>query len=38
VAWPTKTPHDAIFKSVFEKPEHAAAELQHILATTFVTS
>jgi predicted transposase YdaD len=31
VASTTKTPHDAIFKSVFEKPEHAAAELRHIL-------
>ena len=27
----TKAPHDAIFKSVFQEPEHAAAELRHIL-------
>lgn len=27
----TKAPHDAIFKSVFQDPEHAAAELRHIL-------
>ena len=27
----TKAPHDAIFKSVFQEPKHAAAELRHIL-------
>ena len=27
----TSTPHDALFKAVFEQPEHAAAELQHVL-------
>ena len=27
----TNTPHDALFKSVFEQPEHAAAELQNTL-------
>jgi len=28
----TTTPHDALFKSVFQNPEHAAAELEHLLA------
>lgn len=27
----TSRPHDALFKSVFQNPEHAAAELRHIL-------
>ncbi|MBL4687301.1 MAG: Rpn family recombination-promoting nuclease/putative transposase [Nannocystaceae bacterium] len=27
----TSTPHDALFKSTFEQPEHAAAELRHML-------
>lgn len=27
----TSTPHDALFKSVFQHPEHAAAELRHVL-------
>jgi predicted transposase/invertase (TIGR01784 family) len=34
----TKTPHDAVFKSVFEKPEHAAAELRHILPAELVAA
>ena len=28
----TKFPHDALFKSVFQQPENAAAELQHVLS------
>ena len=28
----TSTPHDALFKSTFERPEHAAAELRHMLS------
>jgi predicted transposase/invertase (TIGR01784 family) len=27
----TNTPHDALFKAIFGQPEHAAAELQHLL-------
>lgn len=27
----TSTPHDALFKAIFGQPEHAAAELQHVL-------
>lgn len=27
----TSTPHDALFKSTFERPEHAAAQLRHML-------
>ena len=27
----TSTPHDSVFKAVFQQPEHAAAELQHVL-------
>ena len=27
----TNAPHDALFKTIFGQPEHAAAELQHIL-------
>jgi len=27
----THTPHDALFKTIFGQPEHAAAELQHVL-------
>ena len=27
----TRIPHDALFKSVFQQPENAAAELQHVL-------
>src|SRR5690606_35658178 len=29
----TSSPHDALFKSAFENPQHAAAELRHILPT-----
>ncbi len=32
----TKTPHDALFKSVFQQPENAAAELQHVLSDEHV--
>lgn len=32
----TSTPHDALFKSVFEHPAHAAAELRHILPEGIV--
>ena len=28
----TKTPHDALFKSAFQQPENAAAELQHVFS------
>ena len=38
VAKTTKTPHDAIFKSVFQEPEHAAAELRHILPGELVSA
>lgn len=34
----TNTPHDALFKSVFQQPEHAAAELQHVLPTAQATA
>lgn len=34
----TKTPHDALFKSVFQHPENAAAELQHVLAPEHVSA
>ncbi len=34
----TSAPHDALFKSVFEQPEHAAAELQHVLPTELVAA
>ena len=34
----TNIPHDALFKSVFEKPEHAAAELQHVLSGEVVSA
>ncbi len=27
----TSIPHDALFKAIFEQPQHAAAELRHIL-------
>ena len=32
----TSTPHDALFKAIFGQPEHAAAELQHILPGQLV--
>lgn len=32
----TKTPHDALFKSVFQQPENAAAELRHVLPAEHV--
>jgi predicted transposase YdaD len=32
----TNSPHDRIFKSAFERPEYAAAELRHILPPTIV--
>ena len=34
----TKFPHDALFKSVFQQPENAAAELQHVLPAEHVSS
>ena len=34
----TKTPHDALFKSVFQQPENAAAELQHVLPPEHVAA
>lgn len=34
----TSTPHDALFKSVFEQPEHATAELRHILPAPIVAA
>ncbi len=34
----TKLPHDALFKSVFQQPENAAAELQHVLAAEHVSA
>lgn len=34
----TKTPHDALFKSVFQQPENAAAELQHVLPAEHVAA
>ena len=33
----TKTPHEALSKSVFLQPENAAAELQHVLAPEYVS-
>ncbi len=32
----TKFPHDALFKSVFQNPMHAAAELRYVLAPAVV--
>lgn len=34
----TKTPHDALFKSVLQQPETAAAELQHVLSAEHVSA
>ena len=34
----TKTPHDALFKSVFQHPENAVTELQHVLAPEPVSA
>jgi hypothetical protein len=34
----TRTPHDALFKSVFQQPENAAAELQHVLPAALVSA
>lgn len=34
----TKTPHDALFKSVFQQPESAAAELRHVLPAEHVAA
>ena len=34
----TTTPHDALFKSVFQHPENASAELEHLLAPEFVST
>ena len=34
----TKTPHDALFKSVFQQPENAAAELQQVLPAEHVAA
>ena len=34
----TKTPHDALFKSVFQQPENAAAELRHVLPAEHVAA
>ena len=34
----TNAPHDAVFKAVFEQPEHAAAELQHVLSADLVAA
>ena len=34
----TKTPHDALFKSVFQQPENAAAELQHVLSAAHASA
>ena len=34
----TKFPHDALFKSVFQQPENAAAELQHVLPAEHVSA
>ena len=34
----TKTPHDAPFKSVFQQPENAAAELQFVLPAEHVSA
>ena len=34
----TKTPHDALFKAVFQQPENAAAELQHVLPAEQATA
>lgn len=34
----TNTPHDAVFKAVFEQSEHAAAELQHVLSADLVAA
>lgn len=34
----TNIPHDALFKGVFEKPEHAAAELRHVLPRELASS
>ena len=33
----TKTPHDALFKSVFQHPENALAERQHVLSAEHVS-
>lgn len=34
----TKTPHDALLESVFQQPENAVAELQHVLAPEHVSA
>ncbi|MCR9161158.1 MAG: Rpn family recombination-promoting nuclease/putative transposase [Nannocystaceae bacterium] len=34
----TNTPHDALFKSVFQKPEHASAELRHVLPAEHIAA
>ena len=34
----TKTPHDALYKSVFQHPENAAAELRHVLPAEHVAA
>ena len=34
----TKTPHDALFKSVFQQPANAVAELKHVLAPEHVSA
>ena len=34
----TTTPHDALFKSVFQHPGNAASELAHLLAPEFVSA
>ena len=34
----TSTPHDALFKTVFQHPENAASELAHLLAPELVSA
>lgn len=34
----SNTPHDALFKSVFQHPENVVAELQHVLAPEHVSA
>lgn len=34
----TNKPHDSLFKSVFQNPENAAAELRHVLAPDHVSA
>lgn len=34
----SRTPHDKLFKKIFEQPEHAAAQLRAVLARSLQTS